>query len=105
MVEVEEKKKLASQVDELKTPLIDIKNLLMKSNLFPVCDVVCEHYLIDPQKCEVLKTSIQDLIGQGILVDEHFSSSEDVSTLEIPYDQVQPFQIPYDLSSMTIFIN
>lgn len=56
MIEVEEKKKLVSWVDRLKTPLIDIKNLLMKSNLFIVYDSNCEHCLINPQECEVLKT-------------------------------------------------
>lgn len=36
---------------------------------------------------------------------EHISASEDVATLEIPYDQIQPLQIPYDMSLMTIFVN
>lgn len=73
-------------MEDLKSPLIDIKNLLMKSHLFPICDANCEHCLINPQECEVLKTLIQGLIDQGILVVEHLSSSEDVSTLDIPYD-------------------
>lgn len=33
---------------------------------------------------------------------EHLSTSEDVATLKVPYDQVQPLEIPYDLSQMTI---
>lgn len=58
MVKVEEGRRLVSRVDELKTPLIYVKNLLMMSNLFPVCDADCEHYLINPQECEVFKTVI-----------------------------------------------
>lgn len=104
-VEVEENNKLVSQVDEVKTPLIDIKNIFMKSNLCPLCDNNYENYLINPQECEVLKTVIQKLIDQGILVVEHLSFSEDVLTLEILYDQVQLLQIPYDMSPMTISIN
>lgn len=48
MVEVKEKKNLSSLVGELKTPLIDIKNVLMKNNLFPVCSENCEQCLINP---------------------------------------------------------
>ena len=44
-------------------------------------------------------------MNQGIIVAKYLSTIEDVATLEIPYDQVQPLQIPYDLSPMTIFVN
>lgn len=33
------------------------------------------------------------------------SIKEDVSTLEIPYDEVPPLQIPYDFSQLTLSIN
>ncbi|KAI5389879.1 hypothetical protein KIW84_075258 [Lathyrus oleraceus] len=33
------------------------------------------------------------------------STSEDVATIEIPYDEVHPLQIPYDLSPMTTSAN
>lgn len=36
---------------------------------------------------------------------EHLSTIEDVAMLEILYDQVQPLQISYDLTSMTIFVD
>lgn len=52
----------------------------------PACNDVCDHCLIDPQTCEVLKTAIQELMNQGIIVVEHLSTSEDVATLEILYD-------------------
>lgn len=75
------------------------------SSLFPICNIDCEHCLIDPQDCKVLKVVIQGLINQGIIVAEHLSTGEDVATLEIPYDQVQPLEIPYDLSPMTILVD
>lgn len=40
-------------------------------------------------------------MDQGILVVDHPSTNEDVSTLEIPYNQVPPLLIPYDFSQMT----
>lgn len=65
----------------------------------------CEHCLIDPQECELLKAVIQGLMNQGIIVAEHLSASENVTTLEILYDQVQPLKISYDLSPMTISVD
>lgn len=94
MIEVEENKRLMSQVDKLKTHLIDIKNVLMKNDPFPICSANCKHCLIDPQQCEFLKNVIQGLMDQRILVVERLSSNEDVSTLEFPYDEVQPLLIP-----------
>ena len=49
-----------------------------------------------------VSTIIQGLMDKGVLVLERMSSNEDVSTLEIPYDKVQPLLIMYDLSQMTI---
>lgn len=77
----------------------------MTSSLFFVCDASYKHCLINPQESEVLKYAVQRLIDQGIIVVEHMSTSEDVATMEILYDQVQPLQIPYDLSPMTISDN
>lgn len=94
-----------SRVDELKTSLIKIKEQLLTSSLFPVYDVDCKNCLINPQECEVLKSIVQRLMNEGIIVVEHRSSSEDVATLEIPYDQVQPLKISYDLSPMTLSDN
>ncbi|XP_050875576.1 uncharacterized protein LOC127079204 [Lathyrus oleraceus] len=73
MMEADNGRRLISCVDELKTPLIEIKNALMKDNAFPICD------------CP--------------------STKEDVYTLEIPYDEVPPLQIPYDFSQLTLSTN
>ncbi|XP_050875021.1 uncharacterized protein LOC127078622 [Lathyrus oleraceus] len=73
MMEAHNGRRLMSYVDELKTPLIEIKNALMKNNTFPVCD------------CP--------------------STKEDVSTLEMPYDEVPPLQIPYEFSQLTLSTN
>ncbi|XP_050890912.1 uncharacterized protein LOC127096377 [Lathyrus oleraceus] len=44
-------------------------------------------------------------MNQGILVVDCPSTKEDVSTLEIPYDEVPPLQIPYDFSQLTLSTN
>ncbi|XP_050915175.1 uncharacterized protein LOC127130153 [Lathyrus oleraceus] len=76
MMEAENGRRLMSCVDELKTPLIEIKNALMRDNAFSICSN-----------------------------DYYPSTKEDVSTLEIPYDEVPPLQIPYDFSQLTLLIN
>ncbi|XP_050878617.1 uncharacterized protein LOC127082421 [Lathyrus oleraceus] len=105
MMEADNGRRLMSCVDELKTPLIEIKNALMKNNTFPICGNDCEHCLINPQQCRTLKSIIQQLMNQGILVVDRPSTKEDVSTLEIPYDEVPPLQIPYDFSQLTLSTN
>lgn len=90
MVEIDEGRRLVSWVDELKTLLVKIKEQLLTSSLFPVCDADCEHCLINPQECEVLKSLVKTLINEWIIVGEHLSTSEDVETAKIPYNQVQP---------------
>ena len=64
MLELEERKKLVSRGDELKTPLVDIKNQLLINQLSPICDASSEHCLIDPQDCEVLKNGNEELMNQ-----------------------------------------
>ncbi|XP_050908405.1 uncharacterized protein LOC127122034 [Lathyrus oleraceus] len=105
MMEADNGRRLMSCVDELKTPLIEIKNALMKNNTFPICGNDCEHCLINPQQCRTLKSVIQQLMNQGILVVDCPSTNEDVSTLEIPYDEVPPLQIPYEFSQLTLSTN
>ncbi|XP_050919544.1 uncharacterized protein LOC127137099 [Lathyrus oleraceus] len=72
MMEADNGRRLMSCVDELKTPLIEIKNALMRDNAFPIY-------------CPSIK--------------------EDVSTLEIPYDEAPPLQILYDFSQLTLSTN
>ncbi|XP_050889623.1 uncharacterized protein LOC127094905 [Lathyrus oleraceus] len=98
MIEVDNGRRMMSHVDELKTPLIEIKNDLMKDNAFPICSNDCEHCLINPQQCKTLKYVIQQLMDQGILVVGCPPTKEDVFTIEIPYDEVPPLQIPYNFS-------
>ncbi|XP_050914741.1 uncharacterized protein LOC127129632 [Lathyrus oleraceus] len=105
MMEADNGRRLMSCVDELKTPLIEIKNALMKDNAFPICSNDCEHYMINPQQCRMLKSVIQQLMDQGILVVDCPSIKEDVFTLEIPYDEVPHLQIPYDFSQLTLSTN
>ncbi|XP_050889788.1 uncharacterized protein LOC127095092 [Lathyrus oleraceus] len=105
MMEAGNGRRLMSCVDELKTPLIEIKNALMRDNAFPICSNDCEHCLINLQQCRTLKSVRQQLMDQGILVVDYPSTKEDVSTLEIPYDDVPPLQIPYDFSQLTLLTN
>lgn len=49
MVEMDNRRRLITSADELKNLLIEIKNLLIKSDAFPVCITTCEQCLIDPQ--------------------------------------------------------
>ncbi|XP_050909405.1 uncharacterized protein LOC127123205 [Lathyrus oleraceus] len=105
MMEADNGRRLMSCVDELKTPLIKIKNTLMRYNAFPICSNDCEHYLINPQQCRTLKSVIQQLMGQGILVVDYPSIKEDVSTLKIPYEKDPPLQIPYDFYQLTMSTN
>ena len=83
-----------SRVDEMKTLILDIKNVMMKNDAFPVCNVNSELSLTDPQQCEVLNNVIQQLMNQGVLVVERLPTNENVSTREIPYDEVSPLLPP-----------
>lgn len=94
-----------SCVDELKTPLIEVKTVLMKNDAFPIYSTTCEHCLNNLHECEAFKSVIQRLMDQRILVIYHPSTVEDISTLEIPYNQAPPMLIPYDLSLITISNN
>ncbi|XP_050889755.1 uncharacterized protein LOC127095054 [Lathyrus oleraceus] len=105
MMEADNGRRLMSCVDELKTPLIEIKNASMRDNSFPICSNNYEHCLINPQQCRTLKSVIQKLMDQGILVVDFPSIKEDVSTFEIPYDEVPPLKIPYDFSQLTLSTN
>lgn len=49
MAEIDNGRRIVSRVDELKTPLIKISNVLMKNDVFPVCSTTCEHCLNNPQ--------------------------------------------------------
>lgn len=102
MVELDNGQKLITSVSELKTPLIEIKNVLMKNDTFPICTTTYGYCLVDSQQCESLKTIIQNLINQGILLIDRPFTLKDVSTLEIPYDEVPPLQIPYSLSQLSL---
>lgn len=105
MVELDDGGKMITSVSELKTLLIEIKNILMKSDAFSICTNTCEHFLKDPQQFEILKASIQTLMNQGILLIDRPSTLKDLSTLKIPYDEVSPLQILYDLSQLTLSAN
>ncbi|XP_050909145.1 uncharacterized protein LOC127122914 [Lathyrus oleraceus] len=105
MMEADNGRRLISCVDEFKTPPIEIKNVLIRDNSFPIYSNDCENCLINPQQRRTLKYVIQQLMDQGVLMVDFPSTKEDVSILEIPYDEVPPLRIPYDFSQLTLSTN
>lgn len=105
MVEFYNGRILLSHVDELKNPFTEIKNTLMKNDAFLVCSDDYERCQINLRQCQTFKSAIQILMDQGILDVDRPYIIEYVSTLEIPYNQVPPMLILYDLSQRTIFDN
>lgn len=49
MVEFDNGMKVITFVNDLKTPLVEIKNVLLRSDVFSVCAQTCEYFLKDPQ--------------------------------------------------------
>lgn len=90
MVELDSCRKVITSMNDLKTPLLEIKNVLLRSDEFSVCVQTYEYCSKDPQQCKVLKASIQTLMNQGLLIIDRASTIKDVSTLKIPYDEVPP---------------
>lgn len=84
MIEEVEKRKLVSKVDDLKTPLFDVKKQLLMNKLSPDCDDYCEHCLINSKTCKVLRAGLQELMNQGVIVAKHLSTIEEIVMLEIP---------------------
>ncbi|KAI5444251.1 hypothetical protein KIW84_012756 [Lathyrus oleraceus] len=105
MVELDSGRKVITFVNDLKTPVLEIKNVLLRNDMFSVCAQTYEYYSKNPQQCEILKASIQTLMNQGILIIDRPFTIKDVSTLEILYDEVPPMQIPYNLSQLTLSAN
>ncbi|XP_050919393.1 uncharacterized protein LOC127136926 [Lathyrus oleraceus] len=105
MIEEVEGKKLVSKVDNLKTPLFDVKKKLLMNKLSPDCYAACECCLINPQTCKILRACIQELMNQRVMVAEHMSTIEEIETLEIPYEQGYPLEILYYLTPMKISVD
>lgn len=102
MLEMDNGRRLMNSVHKLKTSLDEINNVLMKNNAFPVCSTTCENCPINPRQWGILRSTIQKLKDQGVLLIDRPSTIEDLSPLEILYGNVLSLQIPYDLSQMTL---
>lgn len=105
MVELDSGRKVITFVNDLETPLVEIKDILLRSDTFSIYAKSCEYCLKEPQQCEVLKVSIQTLMNQGILIIDRPSTIKDFSTLKIPFDKIPPLQIPYNLSQLTLLVS
>lgn len=97
MVEAVEDRSIVKDVGQLRTPLGELKGQLLLNQVHPGCDASCEVCFDNPEKCNSLKSGIQVLINDGVLLVEHSSPLENVATLEIAYESVKfPLEIHYD---------
>lgn len=86
MMEGFEGRNLMISVDKMKTPIATVKEKLLMNEVFPGYDAKCEHCVVNPHTCQVLKVGVQKLIDQGVVLVEQSSTTKEVTTLEIPYD-------------------
>lgn len=59
VIEDSEGRNLVSRVDQMKTSLVVVKEILLKSGVFPDCQYDYDQCLSDPQMCEKLKCGVQ----------------------------------------------
>ena len=67
VVEVEQKQNLVKDVKLLKTPLLSVKEALVRNNVFPGCCYSCEACQSSVDGCNDLKEGIQKLLNEGKL--------------------------------------
>jgi hypothetical protein len=81
-------------VNQLKTPLAEVKRQLLKNGVFPGCDGCCAACTVAPDGCVLLREAVQKMMDEGSLRFEKIDSGkEDVSTITIYFD-------PVDLSTL-----
>jgi hypothetical protein len=83
-----------SEVDQLKTPLAEVKRRLLKNGVYPGCGFECAECAISANGCELLRKHVQGLMDAGVVMIERAEGkNEEVSTITIYYD-------PVDLSNL-----
>ncbi|KAI5410441.1 hypothetical protein KIW84_055810 [Lathyrus oleraceus] len=81
-------------VDQLNTPLAEIKRQLLKSGVFPGCNDCCAACTVAINGCVLLREAVQRLMDEGSLrFEKEDLGKEDVSTITIYFD-------PVDLSTL-----
>ncbi|KAI5430834.1 hypothetical protein KIW84_035096 [Lathyrus oleraceus] len=85
--------KSIKDVLKLKTPLLEIKNCLLKADVFPGCGKGCLDCATKSGGCLKLQQGIQALLDNGILQDEDLSVQESVEGVaeEVFEDAVEEF--------------
>ncbi|KAI5445420.1 hypothetical protein KIW84_013598 [Lathyrus oleraceus] len=82
-------------VDQLKTPLAEVKRQLLKNGVYPGCGHVCAECTVSVNGCELLRRHVQGLMDSGdIAMERADEGKEEVSTITIYYD-------PVDLPNLT----
>ncbi|KAI5390410.1 hypothetical protein KIW84_075651 [Lathyrus oleraceus] len=101
-----------STVDQLKTPLAEVKRQLMLNRVHPGCGIDCAECTVVQNGCSLLRRTVQGLMDDGsILIEKKADLGKDeVSTITIYFDLVDlstlaeaapvtitvPGPIPYD---------
>ncbi|KAI5394763.1 hypothetical protein KIW84_061398 [Lathyrus oleraceus] len=81
-------------VDQLRTPLAEVKRQLLKNGVFPGCVDCCVACTVAPNGCVLLREAVQRMMDEGSLRFEKVGlGKEDVSTITIYFD-------PIDLSTL-----
>ncbi|KAI5382711.1 hypothetical protein KIW84_070219 [Lathyrus oleraceus] len=84
-----------SDVDQLRTPLVEVKELLLKNGVHPGCEDDCAECTNSVNRCELLRKTVQGLMDNGDIVIEKKADKGkmEVSTITIYFD-------PVDLSNL-----
>ncbi|KAI5445523.1 hypothetical protein KIW84_013669 [Lathyrus oleraceus] len=82
------------RVDQLKTPLAEVKRQLLLNGVNPGCGVDCDECTISVNGCDLLRETVQGLMDDGsILIEKVDMGRDEVSTITIYFD-------PVDLSTL-----
>lgn len=106
VVEVEQGLNLIKDVELLKTPLLSVKDALVKNDVFPGCFRNCHACQESIDGCDSLKKGIQKLISEGSLQCEKVVKNKkivknEVSVISIPYS---PAEIPVPAKTVPLTI-
>ncbi|KAI5382177.1 hypothetical protein KIW84_UN0102 [Lathyrus oleraceus] len=83
-----------SSVDQLKTPLAEVKRQLLLNGVNPGCGFDCAKCRVIQNGCSLLRKAVQGLMDEGsILIERADKGKEEVSTITIYFD-------PVDLSTL-----
>ncbi|KAI5414356.1 hypothetical protein KIW84_040020 [Lathyrus oleraceus] len=81
-------------VNQLKTPLAEVKRQLLLNGVNPGCGDVCAECMVATEGCTLLRKTVQRLMDNGsILIERADMGKEEVSTITIYFD-------PVDLSTL-----